>query len=179
MQQQLGLIGHGERLRSRDAPLVGAGHLERLTRALEHAPVGALGHVDLRLEAVDQREQVGEHAALDPVVRLEDGEPIARGLVDAAVDGRAVAAVGLVDDADARVVRRVRPHDGGRPVRRPVVHADDLEEGEALLLERGERLVEVLLHVVDGDDHRDKMVLLRHVPSSASRGSKTCNLYTS
>lgn len=112
--QQMCRVLNGERLDGRvDAPVIAAVHLALLGCVGQpDAPITRLHDVDRLGVHAREREQVGIHAALDPVVGFEDGNPLAVRLVEPAVAGGAVALVVLVDHHDTLVARGVGAHNG-------------------------------------------------------------------
>ena len=114
MAQQMRRVLNGERLDGRvDAPVIAAVHLALLGRVGQpDAPITRLHDVDRLGVHAREREQVGIHAAFDPVVGFEDGNPLAVRLVEPAVAGGAVALVVLVDHHDTLVARGVGAHNG-------------------------------------------------------------------
>ena len=121
--QQMRRVLNGKRLDGRvDASVVAAVHLALLGRVGQpDAPITRLHDVDRLGVHAREREQVGIHAALDPVVGFEDGNPLAVRLVEPAVAGGAVALVVLVDHHDALVARGMGAHDIKRVVGGAVV----------------------------------------------------------
>ena len=120
------------------------------------APIRRLDDVDFLGETCRELQHVLEHAGFDPVVGLEDGDPLAVRFLQAAIARGSVTLVLLVDDDDALVVFGVALHDLQGVVGRAVVQADDLEVVVRLAFEAVERLVEVGARIVDRDDHRDE-----------------------
>ena len=114
MAQQMRRVLNGERLDGRvDASVVAAVHLALLGRVGQpDAPITRLHDVDRLGVHACEREQVGIHAAFDPVVGFEDGNPLAVRLVEPAVAGGAVALVVLVDHHDTLVARGMGAHNG-------------------------------------------------------------------
>lgn len=163
MAQQMRRVLNGERLDGRvDASVVAAVHLALLGRVGQpDAPITRLYDVDRLGVHAREREQVGIHAALDPVVGFEDGNPLAVRLVEPAVTGGAVALVVLVDHHDAFVARGMGAHDVKRVVGGAVIQADDLQVLVRLSLDAVERLIEVGSCVVDGDDDGNQRCELR------------------
>lgn len=114
MAEQMCRVLNGERLDGRvDAPVIAAVHLALLGRVGQpDAPITRLHDVDRLGVHAREREQVGIHAAFDPVVGFEDGNPLAVRLVEPAVAGGAVALVVLVDHHDTLVARGMGAHNG-------------------------------------------------------------------
>ena len=114
MAEELDPVAYREGLARRvDASLVGAGDALRLASLeLEDAPVRRAYHVDGLAEGVAEGHEVAVHARLEVVVRLDDGYVVTRREVEAAIARGAVALVVLVDDVDARVLRREGVRDG-------------------------------------------------------------------
>lgn len=161
--QKVRRVLNGERLDRRvDAPVVAAVHLALLGRVGQpDAPITRLHDVNRLGVHAREREQVGIHAALDPVVGLQDGNPLAVRLVEPAVAGGAVALVVLVDYHDALVARGMGAHDVKRVVSGTVVEADDFQVLACLPLDAVERLVEIGTCIVDGDDNGNQRCELR------------------
>ena len=105
---------NGERLDGRvDAPVIAAVHLALLGRVGQpDAPITRFHDVDRLGVHAREREQVRIHAAFDPVVGFEDGNPLAVRLVEPAVAGGAVALVVFVYHHDTLVARGVGAHNG-------------------------------------------------------------------
>ena len=115
------------------------------------------------MQTFGERKHIGIHSRLDPVVGLEDGDPLARRFRHALVAGRPVAAVGLVDESDSRVGGGVARENFRRCVGRAVVYAEYLQAFVRLRLEARKRLVEKLRGVVDGhDDGNQSIRRMRH-----------------
>ena len=87
------------------------------------------------------------------VIGLEDGDVAAPRRVQSHVHGGAVARVGLVDDAKARIGIEVFLDDVARGIGRSVVDANRLEVGEGLGAYRIEAFTQIALDVVDGHEH--------------------------
>lgn len=109
MAKQMGGIGDGKRLLRRlNAAFVAAVDLA-LFIGIGHpdAPVRRFHDVERRsffFELCGKGQHVGVHVRLDPVIRLDDGDPRAGCLSYAAVASCAVALILLIDNFDARVV---------------------------------------------------------------------------
>ena len=161
--QQMRRVLNGERLDRRiDASVVAAVHLALLGRVGQpDAPITRLHDVNRLGVHARECEQVGIHAALDPVVGFEDGNPLAVRLVEPAVAGGAVALVLLVDHHDALVARGVGAHDVKRVVGGAVIQTDNFQVLVRLPLDALERLIEVGSCVVDGDDDGNQRCELR------------------
>ena len=87
------------------------------------------------------------------VVRIEKSDVVAGGLADAPVARRRYSAIGLPDQAHARIAHRghtLRPGVG-----RAVVDHDDFMSRIPRLQNRRHALFNVVLLVVEGNDHRD------------------------
>ena len=123
---------NGERLPRRfNATAIRAVQLD-LLRGIGVAdnPIGGLDNVELvRIAKLSLRkiEHVGEHSGLNPVIGLEDGDPVALCLANAQVAGGTVTLVGLIDHANARVARSEILHNGERVVGRSVVDGEDFQ----------------------------------------------------
>ena len=161
--EQMCRVLNGERLLGRvDAPVVAAVHLALLGRVGQpNAPITRLHDIDRLGVHAREREQVGIHAAFDPVVGFEDGNPLAVRLVESAVASGAVTLVVLVDHHDTLVARGVGAHDVKRVISGAVIQADDFEVLVCLSLDALERLVEVGLCVINGDDDGNQRCELR------------------
>ena len=82
-------------------------------------------------------------------------------LVESAVASGAVTLVVLVDHHDTLVARGVGAHDVKRVISGAVIQADDFEVLVRLSLDALERLVEVGLCVINGDDDGNQRCELR------------------
>ena len=107
-------------------------------------PVGR-DHVDLGVlgdEAVDGREVAVGH----DVVGVGEGHPVARGVLEPDIAGARLAGVLLGDEGDQLgTALDPAPQDVDGPVDGPVVDHHDLDpvEGEGLLLDRGDEVLEI------------------------------------
>lgn len=132
MGQQVWSVVNGERLPRRfNAPTIRAVQLDLLRGIwVANDPIGGLDNVELvRIAkfALGKRKHVGIHARLNPVIGLEDGDPVALCLANAQVAGGAVTLVGLIDHANARVARSEILHNGERVVGRSVIDGEDFQ----------------------------------------------------
>lgn len=110
MGQQVRGIVNGERLLGRfNATAIRAVQLDLLRSiGVTDNPIGGLDDVEFVWVAklpLRKIEHIGIHARLDPIIGLEDGDPVALCLANAQVAGGAVTLVGLIDHANARVAR--------------------------------------------------------------------------
>ena len=110
---------------------------------------------ELRVVALGKREKPLQGRRIQEVIRLEDRQVTPARLVESAVHRRAVAGVGLVDHAEARIGQEPLD-DVARTICRPVVDADDLDVGERLIAQRLQTLAQVALDVVDGHQDGDR-----------------------
>lgn len=93
-------------------------------------PIRGLNNVELvqiAKFALGKGKHVGVHSWLNPVIGLEDGNPVALCLANAQIAGCAVTLVGLIDHANARVARSEILHYGERVVGRSVVNGEDFQ----------------------------------------------------
>ena len=126
----------------------GAGHALRHERIVGRHDVRAAGPDEGRRE--HRLHQIGEPVGIHADVGVGVGHDLAGGFGQADVAGRAQAAVGNVDDPDARVA----PRAGARIVARPVVDDDDLDLRVGERAERREAVVDGVAGVVGADHHR-------------------------
>lgn len=132
MGQQVRGVVNGERLPRRfNAPAIRAVQLD-LLRGIGVAddPIGRLDDVEfvqIAKFALGKGKHVGVHSWLNPVIGLEDGNPVALCLANAQIAGCAVTLVGLIDHANARVARSEILHYGERVVGRSVVNGEDFQ----------------------------------------------------
>ena len=137
---------------------------------IDDPEVGGLHDIGLFVETARICEHCRIHARADPVVGFDDGNPVPARLCDAAVAGRPVAFVGLVDHADLAVRVRVGLHDGKRVVGAAVVQADHFHARLVLAQDGVQALLQVGRGVEDRDDYADAVF---HDPSSGA-GSSVC-----
>lgn len=132
MGQQVRGVVNGERLPRRfNATAIRAVQLD-LLRGIGVAddPIGGLDNVELvRIAKLPlcKIEHIREHSGLNPVIGLEDGDPVALCLANAQVAGSAVTLVGLIDHANARIAHSEILHYGERVVGRSVVNGEDFQ----------------------------------------------------
>ena len=100
-------------------------------RTLEHAPV---------------------HGGIDPVIRLDDGNPLAMGHLQATVARGAIALVGLVHHHNARIARLKFTKNAEGAVLGSIIQTDDLQLTMCLGADAIQALGQVLLHVAHGND---------------------------
>ena len=86
-----------------------------------HVDPRALDDVDGTVHHRGAREHALVHDRVDPVVRLDDGNPLAAGHLQAAVARGTVAFVGLVHHGNARIARLELAQNGERAVLGAVV----------------------------------------------------------
>ena len=104
LRDELGLLAHRDRAHGGlDLALHGGGERRLAVGVVPIADIGPGGLYDVEGlgEGVREREHVGVHAGVDPVVGLDDGDPVALGHAQAHVTALAVAAVGLRHDVVA------------------------------------------------------------------------------
>ena len=119
LRDELGLLAHRDRTRGGlDLALHSGGERRLAVGVVPVADIGPGGLHDVEGlgEGVREREHVGVHAGVNPIVGLDDGDPVALGHAQAHVAALAVAAVGLVDHDDARVGHGVGADDVGAAV---------------------------------------------------------------
>lgn len=125
-------VVNGERLPGRfNATAIRAVQLD-LLRGIGVAdnPIGRLDDVEFVWVAklpLRKIEHIGIHARFNPVIGLEDGDPIALCLANAQIAGGTVTLVGLIDHTNARVARGEILHNGERVVGGPVVDGEDFQ----------------------------------------------------
>ena len=159
--QQMRCVGDGERLLGgMDTVFVAAVQLALLL-GIGHpdAPVGRLHDVKWRaLFSVLRGEgkHVGIHAQLNPVVGLDNGNPGAGRLGQAAVAGGAVALVLFIDNLNALVLRGVALHGGKRIVGAAIVEQDDFQVLVSLPDDAIQTLLQVRAGIVNRYDNRNK-----------------------
>lgn len=93
-------------------------------------PIRGLDNIELvRIAkfALGKGKRVGVHSGLDPVIGLEDGNPVALCLANAQIAGCAVTLVCLIDHSNARVARSEILHNGERVVGGSVVDCEDFQ----------------------------------------------------
>lgn len=167
-------IGDGKRLLRRldaafvaaiDLPLlVGVGHPD--------APVRRFHDVERRFffELCGKSQHVGVHVRLDPVIRLDDGNPCASCLRYAAVASCAVALILLIDNFDTRIVAGKTVDGCQRVVGAAIIEQDYLQVLVRLPNDAVKALFQVGLSIVDRYDNRDKR--FAHVlPSMGQRSA--------
>jgi hypothetical protein len=94
--------------------------------------------------------------AVREVVGIVAGQERRAGVRERDAEGCRQAAARRVKHAQARIAGRRALECLSRAVARAAVHGDDLEVGEGLALERGERGAQPGCGVVDGQQHRDR-----------------------
>src|SRR5687768_7071624 len=87
------------------------------------------------------------------VIVVEECQHVTPRVLDAPIACRGDPAVGLLHEPDPRVVRHGALNRGGRFVRGPVVHHDDLEIGARLRAESRERRADPRGALERGNDH--------------------------
>ena len=117
-----------------------------------HIDPRALDDVHRHIHHGCARKHAFVHSRVDPVVRLDDGNPLAAGHLQASVARGAIALVGLVDHNHARIACLELAQDRERAILRAIVQADDLKLAVRLGKNAFQALDEVLLHVAHGND---------------------------
>lgn len=104
------------------------------------------------------------HVGINPVVGLDDRDPCAVRLANTQIAANAIAAVLLIDDANARILRGMALHDIERTIGAAVVDADDLEILMRLARDAIEALIEIFLNVIDRyDDRNERIFIAMHI----------------
>ncbi len=88
-----------------------------------------------------------------PIVAVQQKNPLRAGTLHAEPTRRRHAAVGFVEDADARIARGVFVADCAGIVRRAVVHENQLEVRDRLREHALDALGQILFDLVDGNDY--------------------------
>ena len=103
-----------------DSPSIGAMKL-RILRSIRVAdnPIGGFDDIEfigVTELALGKIKHVGIHSGFDPVIGLENRDPISLGLADAEVAGGAVTLIGFIDNANSRITISKITHYGKRLV---------------------------------------------------------------
>ena len=107
--------------------------------------------------------EVGEHGGLCPVVAVDEVDELAASTVEGDVACSGSALVFRVDDVNADVALRQAIGDLTRTISRAIVHNDELEVPERLVLNALDGTADEAIHVIGRYDYRDLRDSLLHV----------------